>query len=198
LRVCAFSGVVISAPQLLIAFRAGCAPLIFVLACYRFRGIVLAAVVLAACLSDILDGMIARATGTATPALRYADTLVDTIFFVAAAVAMRVAVPGVFAGLWLPLVMLIVVHVSRWTFELTKYGRIAPYHMWSSKALGLVLAGALVTAFMTGQPTVLLGVGLWLGVVNELEGFVASLLLAEWRYDVPTVFHALRAGDSHR
>ena len=181
----------ISPPQLLIAFRAACAPVIFVLACYRFPGVVLAAVVLAACVSDVFDGVIARATGTATPGLRYADTIVDTIFFVAAAIALRVAVPGAFGGLWLPLVTLIVVHVSRWTFELTKYGRIAPYHMWSSKVLGLVLAGALVTAFVTGRPTILLGVGLWLGVVNELEGFVASLLLTEWQADVPTVFHVV-------
>ena len=181
----------ISAPQLLIAFRAACAPAIFVLACYGFSGSALAAVVIAACLSDIFDGAIARATGRATPALRYADTVVDTIFFVAAAVALRVAVPGAFRGLWLPLVTLIVIHISRWTFELTKYGRIAPYHMWSSKALGLVLVAALVTALLTGRPTPLLAVGLWLGVANEIEGFLTSVLLREWRCDVPTVFHAL-------
>ena len=188
----------ISTPQILIAFRAACAPVIFVLACYRFPGIVLAAVVVAAFMSDVFDGLIARATGTATPVLRYADTIVDTIFYVVAGVALRIAVPGAYRGLWLPLVTLIVIHVSRSTFELTKYGRVASYHMWSSKVLGAVLTAALVTAFMTGRPTTLLGVGLWLGVVNELEGFVASLLLTEWRYDVPTVFHALRSVDSHQ
>jgi phosphatidylglycerophosphate synthase len=182
----------ISAPQMLIAFRAACAPAVFVLACYRVSGFVLTAVVVAAVLSDVLDGMIARRTGTATPALRFADTIVDTIFFVAAAIALRVAVPHAYEGLWLPLVTLIVVHVSRSTFELTKYGRIAPYHMWSSKVLGVVLAGALVTAFATGRPTFLLGIGLWFGVVNELEGFLASLLLPQWRCDVPTVLHAVR------
>ena len=52
----------------------------------------------AAFLSDVLDGVIARRTGTATPALRYADTIVDTIFYVAAAVALGVAVPGAYAG----------------------------------------------------------------------------------------------------
>jgi CDP-diacylglycerol--glycerol-3-phosphate 3-phosphatidyltransferase len=189
---------VISAPQILIAFRATCAPVLFVLACYRFPGIVLAAVVVAAFLSDVFDGMIARATGAATPALRYADTIVDTVFYIAAAVALRIAVPGAYRGLWLPLVTLIVVHVSRSTFELTKYGRVASYHMWSSKVLGAVLVAALVTAFVSGRPTVLLGVGLWLGVFNELEGFIASLFLTEWRCDVPTVFHALRAVDSHQ
>jgi phosphatidylglycerophosphate synthase len=181
----------LSAPQLLVAFRAACAPALFVLACFRFNGFALAGVVVAALVSDVLDGHMARRTGTATPTLRYADTIVDTIFFVAAAISLRIAVPDAYDGLWLPLVTLIVVHVSRATVELTKYGRIAAYHMWSSKVLGLVLSAALVAAFVTGRPTPLLGAGLWLGVANELEGFLASLLLREWRCDVPSVVHAL-------
>jgi phosphatidylglycerophosphate synthase len=181
----------ISAPQILIAFRAGCAPAIFVLACFRFRGAILAAVLAAAFLSDVLDGMLARRTGQATPSLRYADTIVDTIFYVAAAIALRVAVPDAYAGLWFPLVTVIVVHVSRSTFELTKYGRVASYHMWSSKVLGLILVVAFSVAFVTGRPTPLLEVALWLGILNEIEGFVASLILPDWRCDVPSVFHAL-------
>lgn len=188
----------ISAPLILIAFRAACAPAIFVFACYGFPGSVLAALVLAAFLSDVFDGVVARRRGTATPSLRYADTVVDTIFFIAAAIALRVAVPNAYEGLWLPLVALVVVHVSRATFELTKYGRIASYHMWSSRALGVLLVAALTTAFATGRPTILLGAGLWLGVANELEGFLASVLLPEWRCDVPTVLHALRAVNDRR
>jgi CDP-diacylglycerol--glycerol-3-phosphate 3-phosphatidyltransferase len=180
----------LSAPQLLIAFRAACAPALFVLACFRFRGALLASVVIAAVISDILDGVVARRTGTATEALRQADTIVDTIFFVGAAVALRVAVPHAYEGLWLPLSALIVVHVSRSTYEVTKFGRLAAYHMWSSKALGLLLVAALVTAFLTGRPTPLLAIGLWFGVVNELEGFFASVLLRDWRCDVPSIFHA--------
>jgi CDP-diacylglycerol---glycerol-3-phosphate 3-phosphatidyltransferase len=182
----------LSAPQLLIAFRAGCAPALFVLACYGFNGFLLAATVVAAAVSDVLDGVIARRNGTATPALRHADTIVDTIFFTAAGISLRVAVPHAYDGLWLPLVALIVVHVSRSTYELTKYGRLAAYHMWSSKALGLLLVAALATAFVTGRPTPLLAAGLWFGVLNELEGFVASVMLADWRCDVPSIFHALR------
>jgi phosphatidylglycerophosphate synthase len=183
----------LSAPQLLVAFRAACAPGLFVLACYRFPGFVLAAVVIAALVSDVLDGVVARRMGIATATLRYADTIVDTIFFIAAAVSLRVAVPDAYDGLWFPLVSLIVVHVSRATVELTKYGRIAAYHMWSSKVLGLLLVASLVTAFLTGRPTPLLGAGLWLGVANELEGFLASLVLREWRCDVPTLVHAIRS-----
>ena len=180
----------LSAPQLLVAFRAACAPGLFVLACFGFNGLILAAIVVAAVGSDVLDGIVARRTGTATDALRQADTIADTFFFVAAGIALRVAVPHAYEGLWLPLVSLIVVHVSRSTYELTKYGRLAAYHMWSSKALGLLLVAALVTAFVSGRPTWLLGFALWFGVVNELEGFSASVLLPEWHCDVPSLFHA--------
>jgi len=183
---------VISSPQILIAFRAACAPVIFVLACFDFPGSVLAGVLVAAFLSDVFDGVLARRQGTATPALRLADTIVDTIFYVATAIALKIGVPGAYAGLWLPLVLLIVVHVSRSTFELTKYGCIAPYHMWSSRFLGVLLVAAFGHAFMTGRPTPLLVLAMWVGIANEIEGFAASAILPAWRTDVPSVVHAFR------
>jgi CDP-diacylglycerol--glycerol-3-phosphate 3-phosphatidyltransferase len=182
----------LSAPQLLIAFRAFCGPALFVLACFRFNGWTLLLVLVAAVLSDIFDGVIARRTGTDTPSLRMADTIVDTMFYAAAGLAVGVAVPGAYDEAWLPLSLLIAVHVSRTTFELIKFGRVASYHMWSSKVLGLLLAFALGIAFVTGRPTTLLVMGLWLGVANELEGFTASAVLPAWRCDVPSLLHALR------
>ena len=190
--VCALVDVVLSAPEVLIAFRAACAPAIFVLACFGFPGPLLAAVLLAAFVSDIFDGVVARRMGIATAGLRHADTLVDTAFYVAAAVAMYVAVPRVFAGQTLSLCLLIVTHVSRTTFELTKYGRIASYHMWSSKALGMLMVLAMTVVFLTGRPSVLVVVTLWCAVANELEGFAASVILPAWRADVPSVIHAWR------
>ena len=181
---------VLSAPEVLIAFRAACAPTIFVLACFGFPGPLLAGVLLAAFVSDIFDGVVARRLGLATAGLRQADTLVDTAFYIAAAVALYIAVPRVFSGATVPLTLLIVAHVSRTTFELTKYGRIASYHMWSSKALGVVMVTAMTVGFLTGRPNGLVTVTLWFAVLNELEGFVASLILPSWQVDVPSVVHA--------
>jgi len=174
------------------AFRATCGPVIFVLACFDFHGLLLAAVLAAGFVSDVADAQIAWRTGTMTPALRHADTLVDTVFYGAAAVAMAVVVPGAFAGAGLLLVAFITIHVSRATFELAKYGRVASYHMWSAKALGALLAVALAWSFVTGRPTALVTWALWLGIANELEGFAASALLPAWRPDVPSLLHARR------
>jgi len=182
--------VVLSPPEVLVAFRAACAPAIFALACFGFPGPLLAGVLLAAFLSDVFDGIVARRMGLGTGGLRHADTLVDTWFYVAAAVAMRIAVPGAFDGAGLPLALLIAVHVSRKTFELAKFGRIASYHMWSSKALGVVIMLTMTTVFLTGSPSLLVPLALWLGLANELEGFVASVVLPEWTADVASAIHA--------
>jgi CDP-diacylglycerol--glycerol-3-phosphate 3-phosphatidyltransferase len=184
--------VVLSAPEVLIAFRAACAPALFVLACFGFPGRLLAAILFAGFLSDVADGIIARRLGIATAGLRHADTLADTVFYIAAAVALRVAVPDVFAGAGVPLVLLIAIHVSRTTFELAKYGRIASYHMWSSKALGILLLTTMTTVFVGGRPNALVAVTLWLAIANELEGFLASALLPAWTTDVPSAVHAHR------
>ena|SRR5438874_2832037 len=186
----------ISAPQMLIAFRAACAPTIFILACFGFPGPLLAGILCAAFASDVLDGVLARRNGTATADLRYADTLVDTAFYVAAAGALWVAVPGAFQDAGLLLVVVVTVHVSRATFELVKFGRIGSYHMWSSKALGLLLAAAFGYAFSIGQPTPLIVWAAWTGIANELEGFAVSVILPAWRTDVPSVVHALSAASA--
>jgi CDP-diacylglycerol--glycerol-3-phosphate 3-phosphatidyltransferase len=184
--------VVLSPPQVLIAIRAACAPAIFVLACFAFPGGVLAAVLAVGFLSDVLDGVVARRMGLATAALRYADTLVDTVFYIAAAVALRISVPAVFDGAAVPLLLLIAVHVSRTTVELAKYGRIASYHMWSSKLLGVLIMTTMTMVFATGHPNALVAITLWVAVANELEGFVASVILATWTADVPSALHACR------
>ena len=152
----------------------------------------LAGVLAAGFVSDLLDAGLARRLGTSTPSLRYADTLVDTVFYVSAAAAMAVAVPGAFDGAGLWLVALITIHVSRATFEMTKYGRVASYHMWSAQALGVLLAVTMAWTFVAGRPSPLLPWAIWLGIANELEGFAASAILPAWRSDVPSVFHAYR------
>ena len=74
-----------------------------------------------------------------------------------------------------------------------KFGRLTAYHMWSSKALGIVMLTAMTTVFLTGRPSVLVAITLWLAIANELEGFAASAILPRWRADVPTLLCAWRA-----
>jgi CDP-diacylglycerol--glycerol-3-phosphate 3-phosphatidyltransferase len=183
--------VVVSVPALLMAFRAVAGAALFVLACFGFPGRLLATLLAAGFVTDVIDTRLARRMGLATPALRHADTLVDTVFYAAAAAAMWVAVPGAFAGAGFELLALITIHVSRATFELAKYGRVASYHMWSAQLLGVVLAVAIAWSFVAGVPHPLVRWALWLAIANEIEGFAASAVLPRWRADVPSLLHVL-------
>jgi phosphatidylserine synthase len=121
-------------------FRGLCGPAMFVLACFGFPGRVLAAVLIAGLVSDLLDVRIARRLGTINPSLRHADTLVDAVFYTSAAAATAISVPGAFDGAGFLLILLITVQVSRATLELTKHRRLASCHIWPAQLLGLVLA----------------------------------------------------------
>ena len=101
----------------------------FVLACFGFPGRALAAVLIAGLASDLLDICIARRPGTISPSLRYADTLVDAVFYTSAAAATAVSVPGAFDGAGILLILLITVQVSRATLraDQTPAGRVVPH-----------------------------------------------------------------------
>jgi hypothetical protein len=114
------------------------------------------------------------------------------VFYSFTGLALWALVPGALGGLWIPAVLFIVVLVSRTTFELTKYGRVAAYPLWSSKLVGSLGVTALAVTFATGRSTPLLALAIWAGIGNELEGFVASAILPACRSDVPSLLHTLR------
>jgi phosphatidylglycerophosphate synthase len=179
-------------PHILVAFRAACAPVIVLLAYQRASGLLLAAILYAALASDVFDGVIARRLGIATPALRRADTLVDTTFYAAAAIALVLTAPDAFVQVEMLLFLFVNIHVARAVFEVTKYGRKASYHMWSAKTFGLLLSAAFGYGFVSGHTNMLLPLALSVGIWNELEGLFVSFFLTSWRCDVPSVVHALR------
>ena len=74
--------------------------------------------------------------------------------------------------------------------DLLKFRREASYHMLSTKAWGISLFVALVALLgfnMAGWPLLL---AIVLGIITQLEGLAATLILPRWTHDVPTVWHA--------
>ncbi len=78
-----------------------------------------------------------------------------------------------------------------------KYGQQPAYHMWSGKLWSIVLVVALASLFL-GAPVAWAVDGVVvLGVLNSVEGIVATLFLPRPMTDVPTVFprHSPCRGD---
>lgn len=174
----------------LVALRAGLAPAVVLLAWLRPAPPAFAACLIAALLSDVFDGMLARRLGVATPRLRRLDSIVDTVFYLGVLVAIMLTVPHLLRPYWLALAALCALELARHAYDLRKFGREASYHMWSSKLWGLLLfAGAFsALVFRTGGWPLALAIG-W-GIVADLEGLAISMTLTHWRTDVATLWHA--------
>lgn len=179
-------------PLALTALRALLAPVVVVLALAYPAGWAFGACLVAAFVSDVFDGIVARRLGVATPGLRRLDSIADTIFYVAALFAAWHLHADAIRGHWAGLTLLGALEIARYAFDWRKFGKEASYHMWSSKLWGVALFAAFFALLVFGEDRVAVPAAIWIGVVADLEGLAISATLREWRTDVPTIWHARR------
>jgi CDP-diacylglycerol--glycerol-3-phosphate 3-phosphatidyltransferase len=179
-------------PAGLTTLRLLLAPVVLLCASGPAPGWVFVAILTAALLTDIFDGVIARRLGVATPALRRYDSIVDTVFHCAVFYAVWLLHPDLVRAhapwLW----TLLGLEILRYIVDWAKFGREASYHMWSAKAWGAVLFATLVAILGFGFSGPLMPLAIGLGILTDLEGLTASLILPVWMHDVPSVVHAWR------
>lgn len=143
-------------------------------------------------LTDWLDGKLAKWLGQETEFGARLDTVADVTFYACMLLAL-VVLRGDFLrqdAVWIGLA--ISSYVVSVVAGLIKYRRMPSYHTRLAKtswllvfvAVGAVFAGWSVWAVRVAA----LGV-----LVTNLEATLITLLLPEWRANVPSVFHARRA-----
>lgn len=128
----------------------------------------------AAFLSDIFDGVIARRLGVSTTGLRAADSWADVTLYVCLAAAWRVHPEILVAFRW-PLLSVVAAQLLWWVVNLVKYGKPASYHTYSAKLWGLTLFGASIALFGFGQGGVALWAAVGVGLVHTVEEIVITL-----------------------
>ena len=149
-------------------------------------------------LSDVFDGVLARRMGIATPGLRRLDSIADSLFYVGALFAAWHLQPQALLEHRTPLVALVLLEISRYAFDLHKFGREASYHMWSSKLWGLALFAGFFSLLALGRSGGAVTAACWLGVLADVEGLAISAVLTRWINDVPSIVHAWRLRQTGR
>jgi len=157
-----------------------------------WSGAGLAALIVAALLSDIFDGVLARRWQCDTAGVRLFDSMADTFFYAGVVAALWVGQPALWASWRGPVLMLLACEAGRIGFDLVKFGKPASYHSYLAKTWGLVLAVAVVTAVAIGHADALMTAAVVLGVACNVEGVAMSVMLPVWRRDVKTVAVAWR------
>jgi phosphatidylglycerophosphate synthase len=185
-------------PLALTLLRALLAPVVLLLAIYFPNRLAFGACLTLAFLSDVFDGIIARRLKIATANLRRLDSIADSLFYLAAAAAAWLLYPSVIEEHWLALIALGALELSRYAVDLAKFGREASYHMWSSKAWGIVLFTGFFALLALGDTGLLIALPIYVGILADVEGLAISFVMTTWQADVPTIFHALRLRTAER
>jgi phosphatidylglycerophosphate synthase len=145
----------------------------------------------AAFLSDIFDGIIARRLGVSTAQLRQADSWADVCLFSCIFVSAWIVHQDILVTYSVPLLMIVFAQLLWWVVNLVKYGKPASYHTYSAKFWGITLFIAIVALFGFDYA----GVALWLtciaGTIHSVEEIAMTLILPVWTHDVLSIFHAL-------
>lgn len=179
-------------PWSLVALRTALGPVLIHGEQCRWNGATLAGMVLAALLSDIYDGVLARKWKTDTAVLRLSDTLADTLFYLCVFAAVLLSLPQVWHTYRAGLLTLLGCELFRFGFDIAKFGKPASYHAYSAKLWRLVLAIAVILLFATQHASPWLTAAIALGFINNAESFAMSLLLPRWQRDVKTLAVAWR------
>ncbi|WP_295454428.1 CDP-alcohol phosphatidyltransferase family protein [uncultured Thiodictyon sp.] len=179
-------------PLLLTLLRAGLALGVVLLALFAPVPVAFAACLAVAAVSDYFDGAIARHLNIVTPRLRRLDSLVDLLFHLAALFALWWLYPQVIARHAGLIAVLAGLGVARYAFAYAKFRREASYHLWSSKVWGFALFLAFYSLLVLQSDGIGIMLVLALGILAGLEDLAVSVVLREWRTDVPTLFHAWR------
>jgi CDP-diacylglycerol--glycerol-3-phosphate 3-phosphatidyltransferase len=185
-------------PLALTLLRALLAPVMVLLALAWPSPAAFGACLVAAFLSDVFDGVIARRLGVATPGLRRLDSIADSIFYVAALFAAWHLHASALRDHAVALLVLGALEAARYVVDLRKFGKEASYHMWTSKLWGLALFAGFLALLVFGEERFFVAAAIWVGVVADVEGLAISWALTAWRTDVPTIWHALRSRDRGR
>jgi phosphatidylglycerophosphate synthase len=179
-------------PLGLTVLRALLAPVVVWLAVSAPRPWAFALCLVAAFVSDVFDGVLARRLGLATPNLRRLDSVADSLFYLGCLYAAWHLLPAAITTRADALMVLWALELARYAFDAMKFGREASYHMWSSKLWGIALFVGFFGLLVFGWDGPAMTAAVWLGILADLEGLAISLVLPTWRADVPSLLHALQ------
>ena len=175
-------------PLLLTLTRVALGPVALAVALRSWPHWLFVPILIAATLSDIYDGVLARRYGVATPALRRFDSIADVIFHLFILVCLWLTCrPVVQAAGWAIGVILLAEAASIAVCAL-KFGKYPATHSYLAKFLGLTMLAGLIALLGFGAGTWAVYALLIVDVLANVEIIIIHLLADQPPVDVKSVF----------
>ena len=140
-------------------------------------------------LSDIFDGLIARKYQVATKKLRLNDTIADLIFYLAIATYCFCFYTGAILNNLLPISIILLLELLMYLTSLVRFKEFPSPHSILSKfwAIYLIIEFTLIILNIEGKHFT---IALWIGTVVHVERLLIYIVLRNWTYDIPSLYHA--------
>lgn len=177
-------------PAALVNLRIAIAPFLILDAFMGGGGTVWTVTYVAAIVSDIFDGVIARSLGIATEALRTADSYADQLLFIALGASAWNMHQQVVLDYSPALLVALAAQLTLFATSFAKFGMMPCCHGYSAKLWGLSLLIAVVALFGYGFAPLLWG-PIVCCCLNAIDEIAITLILPEWQHDVKSVWHAM-------
>jgi phosphatidylglycerophosphate synthase len=149
-------------------------------------------VLVPALLSDIADGLIARACHLQSRLGALLDSIADTLLLFASVYGIWVFHPEVVEQHALAGTAVIGSWLLENVLALARYGRLSSFHTYTSKAAGYLLGIFVGVLFVFGFQLPLLYAAVLVSVLGNLEEITLLAMLPEWRADVRGLLWVLR------
>jgi len=179
-----------SIPTALTIFRLLSAPVLMVLA-YMGRERYFLWLAIAALLSDVLDGALARRLGASSETGRLLDSWADLLIAMVSFAGATLLWPDTMreeAG-YFAIVLTALVAPNAW--GLLRYRRLLGYHTISAKASGVLLAVGAVALFI-GLTPLPFRLAAFIELAVAAEYIAISLILPGWNGEMKSAWHAWR------
>jgi CDP-diacylglycerol--glycerol-3-phosphate 3-phosphatidyltransferase len=145
-------------------------------------------ILVAATLSDIYDGILARRFGVATPALRRYDSITDVIYYLfILVVAWRLCKP-VLAQNWILIALILVSEATVILVSYVRFGKYPATHSYLAKFYGLCLLATLATLLVFNAGSWAIIALTIAALVTNLEIIAIHFLISTPPVDVKSIF----------
>jgi len=145
-----------------------------------------------ALIGDILDGIIARKVGNATPFMRRMDSIADLTFWLGVGTATWFWNPDIYGPYLFWLRLALVSEALTYVVSFMKFGKELAAHAYSGKLLGIAILLGFTGIWWTGSGTVWVPIMLGFAYLSHLDRFGIAFLLPRWTPDTPSAYHANR------
>lgn len=178
-------------PNLISATRLACMPVLGYLAYAGFNAW-FTGLLIAALISDIVDGAIARHLGFSSDFGALLDSIADVSTLCVALYGIVIFHPEVLHAHWIASLAMVGSWGTECVLAFLRYGRLSSFHTYTSKIAAYLLGIFIGVLFLFGFQPWLFYLAVVVSVVGNIEEMLLLSMLPEWRANVRGLWWVLR------